>query len=74
MNILALKQDRFNQTYLQIIDVNMVGETGVEIAGCPHAAMVLILHARGQHYGVTRSCNVLIAPMDPAVMSSAKVE
>jgi hypothetical protein len=45
-NILALKQDRFNETYLQVTDFKMVGETGMEIAGYPHAAMAFILQAR----------------------------
>jgi len=46
-NILALKQDRFNKTYLQVADLKMVDETGLEIAGYPHAAMAFILHAQG---------------------------
>jgi hypothetical protein len=46
-DILALKQDRFNETYLQVTDLTMVGEPGLEIAGYPHAAMAFILHARG---------------------------
>jgi hypothetical protein len=45
-NILALKQDRFNETYLQVTDLTMVDEPGLEIAGYPHAAMSFILHAR----------------------------
>jgi hypothetical protein len=49
-NIITWKQDRFNETYLQdlqVTDLKMVGETELEIAGYPHAAMAFILHARG---------------------------
>ena len=46
-NILALKQDRFNGTYLQVTDLKMVGKTGLKIAGYPHSAMAFILRARG---------------------------
>ena len=68
INILAFEADRFNETYLQFTDVKMVGETCLEIAACPRPGMAFILHARGQHCGVTSNgcCDIRIAPIDPA--------
>ena len=45
-NILALKQDRFNEPYIKVTDLKTVSETGLEIGGYPHSAMAFILPAR----------------------------
>ena len=52
VNILALMQYRFNETYLQVTDLKMVGEIGSEVADYPHVFQVLQTYASGSMIGI----------------------